>query len=177
MLNVRSRSPMNTATIQRELWSIRRQLRAGDESEMWIWVIPGSLACAQRPLRDHPEFGGRSPLPPAARPLVESWVDRVLEAGFRSVLSLLDVTQLDRYYVRGGINLHPHGLLGYYESRGINVESIPCTDYQRPTDTQMGQVLAAFRRLPKPVLLHCSAGIDRTALVAAFLWRENEGAV
>jgi hypothetical protein len=167
---------MNSATIQSELRRIRRQLRSGDESEVWICVIPGRLACAQRPLRDHPEFGGRRPLPPAARPLVESWVGRVVEAGFRSVISLLEVAQLDRYYVRGGINLHPHGLLGYYESRGLSLESIPCIDYQRPTDAQMSQVLKAFRRLPKPVLLHCSAGIDRTAPVAAFLWEKDERA-
>jgi protein tyrosine/serine phosphatase len=29
--------------------------------------------------------------------------------------------------------------------------------------------LKAFRRLSKPVLLHCSAGIDRTPPVAAYL--------
>jgi hypothetical protein len=164
--------PMNRSTIQKELQRIRQQLRGGDESEVWIWVIPSHLACAQRPLRDHPQFGGRSPLPSEARPLVERWVDRFVEAGFRSVISLLEVAQLDRYYVRGGINLHPHGLLGYYESRGLSVESIPCTDYQKPTSARMGQVLEAFRHLPKPVLLHCSAGIDRTAPVAAFLYEE-----
>ena len=79
-----------------------------------------------------------------------------------------------RYYVRGGINLHPQGLLGYYESRSLAVASVPCTDYQRPTEDQIQCVLEAFRRLPRPVLLHCSAGIDRTAPVAAFLSEHEE---
>lgn len=165
---------MDTKTIRTELQRIRHQLREGDGSELWLWVIKGRLACAQRPLRDHPKFGGRSPLPPDARPLVVSWVDRLVKAGFRSVISLLEVAQLDRYYVRGGINLHPDGLLGYYSSRGVEVESIPCTDYQKPTDDQMRHALEAFRRLPKPVLLHCSAGIDRTAPVAAYLSEHDE---
>lgn len=165
---------MDTRTIQNELQRIRGQLRQGDESEIWIWVIRGRLACAQRPLRDHPKFGGRNPLPPEARPLVVSWVDRILRAGFRSVISLLEAAQLNRYYVRGGINLHPTGLLGYYRDRGLEVESIPCTDYQRPSEDQMRQTLEAFRRLPKPVLLHCSAGIDRTSPVAAYLRKQDQ---
>jgi hypothetical protein len=37
------------------------------ESELIVWVIPSALACSQRPLRDHPQFGGRSPLPPEAK--------------------------------------------------------------------------------------------------------------
>jgi protein tyrosine/serine phosphatase len=38
-----------------------------------------------------------------------------------------------------------------------------------PTVLQKQQVRDAFQRLPKPVLLHCSAGIDRSSPVAAFL--------
>ena len=168
---------MDTASISDELSRLRRQIRESDESELWIWVLPSRLACAQRPLRDHAVFHGRNPLPPDARRLVESWVDRVLGAGFQSVISLLELAQLDRYYVRGGIELHSQGLLGYYKSRGLNVESIPCTDYERPSELQMLQVLGTFRRLNKPVLLHCSAGIDRTAPVAAFLCQRSEGAL
>ncbi len=160
---------MDANRIRDELSRIRRQLHRGDESELWVWVIQDTLACAQRPLRDHITFGGRNPLRPEAKALVEAWVERVIRSGFRSIISLLEEAQLDRYYVRGGIGLHPKGLLGYYESRKLSVESVPCQDYQRPTAEQMLLVLDAFGRLPKPILLHCSAGIDRTAPVAAFL--------
>ncbi len=163
---------MDLENIRSGLERIRAQIYRGDEAEIWIWVIPERLACAQRPLRDNPRFGsgpGKHPPPPEARPFAEAWVDRVIQAGFRSVISLLEVAQLERHYVRGGLNLHPEGLLGYYRSRGLAVESIPCTDYQMPTVLQKQQVRDAFQRLPKPVLLHCSAGIDRSSPVAAFL--------
>ena len=108
------------------------------------------------------------------RRLVESWVDRILGASFRSIISLLEEAQLDRHYVRGGPDLHPGGLLGYYRHRGLEVASIPCTDYQRPSDDNMREALAAFRRLPQPVLLHCSGGIDRSSPVAAYLSEHDE---
>ena len=167
-------SLMDLRYIRSELERIRTQIYRGDEDEIWIWVIPERLACAQRPLRDDPRFGGGPgksppPLPPEARPFVDAWVNRVIRAGFRSVISLLEVVQLERHYVRGGLNLHPEGLLGFYRSCGLAVDSISCTDYQTPSVLQKQQVLDAFRRLPKPVLLHCSAGIDRSSPVAAFL--------
>jgi protein tyrosine/serine phosphatase len=45
------------------------------------------------------------------------------------------------------------------------------TDYQRPPESAMQEVLEAFDELPKPVLIHCSAAIDRTTPVAAFIYR------
>jgi hypothetical protein len=44
------------------------------------------------------------------RRLVESSVDRILGASFRSIISLVEEAQLDRHYVRGGPDLHPGGL-------------------------------------------------------------------
>jgi len=132
------------------------------------------LACSQRPLRDHPQFGGRSPLPPEAKPEIVSWVDRVKALGICSIICLLETDQLDRYYVRGGLNLHPSGLLGYYEERGFNVSHIPMTDYQRPTNELMNRVLQEFDKIPKPILIQCSAAIDRTTPVAAFIAARRE---
>ncbi len=167
---------MDALHIRCDLERLRKQISAGDESEIWTWVIPEQLACAQRPLRDVPPYGGRNPIPPAARPLVERWVDRVKGAGFRSIISLLEDAQLDRFYVRGGLGLHPNGLLGYYRARGFSAESIPCTDYEPPSVEKMNRALFAFRALPKPVLLHCSAGIDRTTPVAAYIVAHDERA-
>jgi len=153
--------------IREELERIREQLRSGDDREVLVWAIEGELACSQRPWRDHPQFGGRQRVPPGAKHLVIAWVERMLDLGIRSVICLLDTQQLPHYY--GACQLHEEGLLGYYRARGLRVRRFSMTDYQRPNQNRMQEVLGAFRELPKPVLLHCSASIDRTAPVAAFI--------
>lgn len=115
------------------------------------------------------------PLPPEAKPLVIKWVRQVKRIGIRSVICLLEHRRLDRCYVSGGLGLHDRGLFGFYESRGLGVRHSPMTDYQRPHEKEMRNVFRAFLDLPRPILLHCSAGIDRTAPVAAFIVYHHTG--
>ena len=167
--------------IKAELNRIRWQIRRGDDSEILIWLLNGDLACSQRPLRDHPIFGGRRhPLPPKAKPLVIEWVDRVQSLCVRSIISLLEDGQHEKYYIRGGLDLHPQGLYGYYGSRGFEYCTIPIVDSPKSLRSNEGRileerVLAAFDRMRKPVLLHCSAGIDRTSPVAAYIVSKRGG--
>ena len=167
--------------IKAELIRIRRQIGQGDDSEILIWLLNGDLACSQRPLRDHPIFGGRRhPLPPKAKPLVIEWVDRVQSIGVCSIISLLEDGQHEKYYMRGGLDLHTQGLYGYYGSRGFECCVIPIVDSPKSLRSNQGRVLekkvlAAFDRMPKPVLLHCSAGIDRTSPVAAYIVSKRGG--
>lgn len=161
--------------IRSDLQRIRSQIASGNDSELVLWIIPGELALSHRPLRDHPQFGGRSPLPPEARPLVVDWAERIKDTGIQSVICLLEPAQLERYYIKGKLNLHEHGLLGYYEAQGLHVRHFLMTDYQRPPESAMQEVLEAFDELPKPVLIHCSAAIDRTTPVAAFIRRHRGG--
>ena len=156
-------------SIRAELRRIRRQIEAGDDSELAVWLLGGILACSQRPLRDHPVDGGRSPLPPEAKPLVVDWVERVKSLGIRSIVSLLEEKQHERHYIRGGLDLHPDGLFGYYRSQGFDFCHIPLKDYQTPSESDMERVLGAFNQMPKPMLLHCSAAIDRTSPIAAYI--------
>jgi hypothetical protein len=154
--------------IKADLSRIREQVSRGNESEILVWVIPNVFACSQRPLRDHPQFGGRSPLTADARPLVIQWLIRITEEGIQSVICLLELAQLERYY-GSRMALHEGGLLGYYQSQGFHVKHYPLTDYKRPSQEAMKEVLRFFDELPKPLLLHCSAAIDRTAPIAAFI--------
>jgi len=62
-------------SIRKELIKIRERIRRGEDSKILIWIIAQKLACSQRPLRDHPIFGGRSPLPPQAKNIVKRWVE------------------------------------------------------------------------------------------------------
>jgi hypothetical protein len=163
--------------IRKELIRIRDQIRNGNDSEILIWVIPNKLACSQRPLRDHPKFGGRSPLPREARDLIINWVERIKQMGILSIISLLEEAQNARYYIRGGLDLHEGGLIGYYKSKGFWVRHFPMADYQRPSPKDMQRVLTEYDKLPKPVLIQCSAGIDRTTPVAAFIAHQRLNAM
>lgn len=49
------------------------------------------------------------------------------------------------------------------------------SDRQEVTDKQMEKILATIRHAPKPVLIHCKAGADRTGLVAALYAYGVEG--
>jgi hypothetical protein len=93
--------------------------------------------------------------------------------GIRSIICLLEPQQLDKYYIRGGLGLHEEGLLGFYKSLGFAVRHFPMTDYQRPSESRMLQILEAFDELPKAVLFHCSAAIDRTTPIAAFIVQQR----
>lgn len=149
-------------SFREELRQLRSRIASGDESSLFIWALPEQLACSQRPLRDHPVFGGRGrPFPPEAGPALLAWVERVKDAGIRSIITLMHPKEL-KYYEP--IGAHPEGLLGLYRSTGFQVDHIPWADPAHETTPEaraavmrhLEQVkqdsLAAFERLPKPVL-------------------------
>ena len=137
----------------------------GDETYEPKWVIEKILACSQRPGY------------PVNRPAVQTvreWADVALGMGVQSVICVLDDTQIS-YYDR--LNLDGGGLMGFYRSLGLTVEHVPAEDYKTPplSAEQLDAVWRAFQRLDKPVLVHCSAGRDRTgAAVADILLRLEE---
>lgn len=164
--------------VRTRLRDLRRAIASGDDSQLVCWVLDGKLACAQRPLRDHPKFGGRGPLPPETRRDVREWVDRIVALGFRSVICLSHAKELCYY---DGLKLHPDGLLGFLQASGLQVRHLPWLDpahastpeererrRARVEDIKL-QARSAFDRMVKPVLLFCSAGIDRSPPVAAFI--------
>ena len=120
------------------------------------WIIEGTLAISPRP--------GYSPgleMNVSAR-VVDLWIESLKERGIRSIICLLGEDQLPLY--RSALT---DGLIGYYIEKGFYVEHIPTNDgLTKPyTLQQLDEAWAAFRRLPLPVLVHCSAGHDRTGRV------------
>ena len=80
-------------------------------------------------------------------------LDRVIQAhGIKSVLSLIGPSLSESNAVRrtGGT---------YFD--------VSLSDRHEVTDAQMGQIVALLRTAPKPVLIHCKSGADRTGLAAA----------
>ena len=59
----------------------------------------------------------------------------------------------------------------------LGVEYFGCSlsDRREVTDEQMEEILTSLRRAPKPILIHCKAGADRTGLVASLYRYAIEG--
>lgn len=126
------------------------------------------LAIASRPGY---QAGAEAAVP---REAVDAWIHRVRGAGVASILCLLDGDQLPLYEPA-----LPKGLVDYYREAGFQVAHVPAPDgLPEPfTPQQYERIWRAFLELPKPVLVHCSAGFDRTGrAVKHILARIREGA-
>lgn len=78
--------------------------------------------------------------------------------GIRSVLNLRGASPGESWYDDELAVSRARGIAHY--DYGINAE--------RPvTAAQAGEILLAIRNAPKPILIHCKAGSDRTGLVSA----------
>ena len=166
--------------IRQELRALGKRICLGDDSELLLWIIRGQLACAHRPLRYHPEFGGSGlDLPMSATPMVFKWAKRIREDyGIRSIISLMHPKELRHY---DSLDLGARDLLDFYRQQGFQVCAISWEDpahrpslekvtYQEELRRVRLEALRAFEDLSEPVLLHCSAGIDRSAPVAAYIF-------
>ena len=125
------------------------------------YVIPGRLARSARP--GYAPGGGKL----VERAIVDAWIVDVRAQGVRSIICLLAEEHL-KLYIDLGTDLP-----SYYRRRGFTVAHIKASDHRvPPLDAEaLERIAQAYEALPKPVLVHCSAGVDRTGAAIADLER------
>ena len=125
------------------------------------WEIKSKLAMSSRP-----GYGKRNP-----SRFVEDWIDEVKRQGIKSILCLLADQHLSMY-----TDLPAQSLLETYRQNGLFVRHVPVEDHKEPpvSESELAQIWKVFQALPQPVLVHCSAGIDRTGAVVKYLCEKLE---
>ena len=87
-----------------------------------------------------------------------------------------------RHYAQ--LDLNSESLIEFYWKEGFEVRHIPWEDPKHRIPSERGsfatelarvseEALEAFDTLQKPILLHCSAGIDRSSPVADFIFHRR----
>lgn len=82
--------------------------------------------------------------------------------GIRSIINLRGRNPGDAWY---------RDEIRFSEAHGIIHYDIALSASKEPSARQVGELMAIFRTAPRPVLIHCKAGADRSGLVSA-MWKE-----
>jgi protein tyrosine phosphatase (PTP) superfamily phosphohydrolase (DUF442 family) len=127
----------------------------------WVDGLQGTLARSWRP-------GYNSREVPVA--IVDCWLAEVKAMGVRSIICLATDDQLAYY------RDVPPGLPNYCREHGFTVAHRPVIDPahdpergQHDLREALAEIFELFSTLPKPVLIHCSPGTDRTGAAVNYV--------
>lgn len=94
---------------------------------------------------------------------VDEFINEIVDCEVYNIICLLSEEESEQFYSDLG-----GGLVEYYRENSLNVTHISVNDYSVPalTEDEENQVIEAFKKYMEnaeaPVLIHCSAGVDRT---------------
>jgi len=91
---------------------------------------------------------------------------QIQKVGVKSILNLRGGSVSAKWYAEE---------LATAQSHGVAYFQFPLSAGVALSGDQMQKVLALIEQAPKPILIHCNAGADRTGLVAA-IYLANQGA-
>jgi Cyclin-dependent kinase inhibitor 3 (CDKN3) len=160
---------------------IRKNVQAANPL---LWILDNSLACAPRPLRYHPTFGGRVELiAPEAAPVLREWLEALRAYGIGTIVALATPGEMKRY--SAVVSPQPD-LLSLYRSFGFLVHHHPVEDpAHSPLSAKVGilrqmerlgpVVIAEYEKRVGGMLISCSGGMDRSAPIAAFVANKVAG--
>ena len=135
------------------------------------WLFPNLVIRSGRPGYPNEDFQDES--------IVDEWLEMVKrETGTtpKTIITFLDDLELAEFY--------NFDLIKAYEDRGITVHRVPTEDpVFKPmsergpifTFKQFQKIASLIKESEKPVLISCSAGVDRTGSVARYLQKLHDG--
>jgi len=127
---------------------IRKNVQAANPL---LWVIEKSLACAPRPLRYDPKFGGRVPflIPSEATSALSEWIAALKDEGIGTIVCLAPPGELNRYSL---VVFPLADLISLYRSSGFVVHPHPVEDPAYASAHEKGGILKQMEAL-KPTIL------------------------
>jgi protein tyrosine phosphatase (PTP) superfamily phosphohydrolase (DUF442 family) len=88
------------------------------------------------------------------------------QCGIKTIVNLRGANLRDAWYT---------GETNVANQLGVKHLDFVLSAATEPADDQIDQILAALNRAPKPVLIHCRSGADRTGLISALYLYSLEG--
>lgn len=127
-------------------------------NDLFFWFERDWLAVSGRPGRR------REASDPGAA--VRAWLQYARRMGIQSIICLLTRKELDRHYVRHGLDL-----LQTLREADFQVSHCPVATGQKPplTGSEVRRAWRRCRALPRPWLIHCNAGVRRGPYIARLL--------
>jgi len=126
-----------------------------------VWVINNVLARSSRP--GYPDKV-------VNLSILNKTITHWKSLGIKSIICLLSNEEIKMYY-----KVINSDLIKFYKDNGFIVYHINVIDFQSPplNSSQLEEILIQYKKMEKPLLIHCGAGEDRTGVSIDYILSQN----